>query len=80
MTSKIRRWGNSLALRIPHAIAELSSLKQDSEVEIQVVDNKLVIEVVKKEKLRLEDLLAKITPANLHEAVDTGEPRGNEAW
>lgn len=79
MTLRIRKWGNSLALRIPHAIAELSSLRQDSEVEIQVVGNKLVIEVVR-EKLRLEDLLAKVTPENIHGETDWGAPVGNESW
>lgn len=80
MTTRVKKWGNSLALRIPHAIAELSSLRQDSEVEIQVVGKKLIIEIVKKTPLRLEDLLKKVTRENIHAEIDTGASVGNEAW
>ena len=80
MTLRVRKWGNSLALRIPKTIAELSSIKQDSEVEIRIVDNKIVIEPTHKKKTVLKDLLARITPDNLHDEIDTGSPRGRETW
>lgn len=32
MTTQVRKWGNSLAIRIPSHIAEMLSIKQGSEL------------------------------------------------
>lgn len=76
----IKKWGNSLAVRIPKKIAELSDIHQNSKVQVEVEDKKLILKPVKGRKLKLEDLLLKITPKNLHSEVDTGSPRGREVW
>ena len=43
MRARIRRWGNSLALRIPKAFAEEASLEDESVVDLKVVNGKLVV-------------------------------------
>jgi antitoxin MazE len=38
MLTKVQKWGNSLALRIPKAFALDAGLEDDSAVEISLVD------------------------------------------
>ena len=80
MEMRIKKWGNSLALRIPRAYANEVGLAQDTPVEMTLEAGRLVITPITDSKLRLNDLLADITPDNIHHEVDTGEPMGNEIW
>lgn len=77
---RIQKWGNSLALRIPKSFAEEAGLERETPVEMTVTDGKLVIAPAIRTKLTLEQLLAKITPENLHREVDTGARMGTETW
>ena len=36
MRTKAQKWGNSLAVRIPKAIADQAGVREDDEVEIEV--------------------------------------------
>ncbi len=80
MITRIQRWGNSLALRIPKSFATEIGLNQDSSVEISLMDGRLVVVPVAKQKLTLEKLLAQVTDQNLHREVDTGVTVGRETW
>ena len=80
MHAQIKKWGNSLALRIPKPLAEQLSIKSDTEVEIQIVDDQLMIKPLPEPELTLENLLAQITAENLHDEVDTGTAVGGEVW
>ncbi len=75
MDIQIKKWGNSLALRIPQKIAELSHIKENSMIELQVKEGTIIL---KAKDLTLEDLLAQITPENLHKEIDFGLPEGRE--
>jgi antitoxin MazE len=46
MLTKVQKWGNSLALRIPKAFALDAQLKNDSVVEVSLVDGQIVIKPV----------------------------------
>lgn len=80
METRVQKWGNSLAVRIPKAFAEETFLSEDSTVEMTVQEGALVIVARRKHKVTLEKLLSGITRENLHSEVSTGEPAGNEAW
>ncbi len=80
MKTRVQKWGNSLALRIPKAFAEEVGLEKETTVEVSLEDGKLVISPVGRQKPTLEELLAQITPENLHGEVDYGPPVGNEIW
>ena len=80
MQTRIHRWGNSLALRIPRTFAAEVGLSHDALVEISLVDGKLVIAPVREPAPTLDQLLAGITDDNLHAGIDTGPAVGNEAW
>ena len=79
MKSRIQQWGNSLALRIPKSIAQSIHISANTEVSLELEDNRLVI-VVTPQFPTLEDLLNDITPENMHSEISTGLAIGNEAW
>ena len=80
MKTRIQKWGNSLALRIPKSFANEVGLEQDSPVEMSLEDGKLVIEAAPKSKLSLRRLLAQVTKDNRHAELDTGSAAGREIW
>jgi antitoxin MazE len=80
MKTRVQKWGNSLALRIPKSFANEVGLQRETSVEVSMSDGKLVVTPVSKPKPTLKQLLAKITKDNLHHEVDTGVAVGNEVW
>ncbi len=80
MRTRVQKWGNSLALRIPKPLADQAHITQGSLVEIKVVDDVLRIELVAPEAYTLDALLEGITEENIHEEIDTGEAQGKEVW
>jgi len=80
MRTRIQKWGNSLALRIPKAFATEVQLAQDALVEVSLEDGKLVVSPVLEPSFTLEELLAKVTKKNIHREVDSGSAVGKEAW
>lgn len=75
MQARIRKWGNSLGVRIPQGVAERSRLADGTPVEIFIHHQDVVI---RPQRLILDDLLAKVTPANCHAAAEWGSPQGQE--
>lgn len=76
--SKLGRWGNSFAVRIPaHLIKELE-LSEGETLLIEVQGKEMVVKPDKGN--RLEDLIGEITPQNVHGEVDWGKREGNEVW
>lgn len=69
MIATIQKWGNSLALRIPHAVAKQIQVKEGDPVTLKVGASGLTVKAVPK-KLKLDDLLDQVTPENLHPATD----------
>lgn len=80
MQTKIQKWGNSLALRIPKTFASDAKLENNSLVNITLTDGQIVIEPIEQSEWTLEELLSGINENNLHSEVDTGEVTGNEIW
>lgn len=80
MLTKIQKWGNSLALRIPKAFAVDAELENDSVVEVLLVDGQIVIKPVARPQWSLEQLLVGVNSDNLHHEMDTGDAIGNENW
>ncbi len=78
MKVRVRKWGNSLAVRLPKTIAGESDWNEGSMVDIRAVRGKLVIAPVKQVQYTLDALLDGVTPANIHDEWKTGSPRGKE--
>lgn len=79
MKTKVQKWGNSLALRIPKSFAAETSLEPDTEVDLSLVEGRLVITPVGAD-YSLEQLLEGVTEENIHAELNTGPSVGNEAW
>jgi len=75
MLTTIQRWGNSLAVRIPKPFALQTALEENSEVDIAVEGNRIIVSAAKKE-WRLEELVSRITRRNSHREIGWG----GEAW
>ena len=80
MITRVQKWGNSLALRIPKSFAAEAKLGEDTAVKLSVVKGKLVIQPVAPAPLKLSELLAAVTEENLHGEWETGSAVGREAW
>jgi antitoxin MazE len=75
MRVRVQKWGNSLARRIPRSYAAATSLNPGAEVDLTLEDGRLVATPVTATRYRLEDLLAEVTPENIHGEVDAGPNR-----
>jgi len=80
MRTRVQRWGNSLAVRIPKSFAVELELDHDSEVDLALVNGQLTVMPVAVPSFSLDELLQQITDSNLHQEVDTGASVGQEAW
>lgn len=79
MRARVQKWGNSLALRIPKAAAEACSLENGAEVDLTLEDGRLVVAAIPP-RYTLEELLAGVTPENLHGEIGPQGSVGQEAW
>ena len=77
--TRIQKWGNSLGLRIPRSFAHEARVDQGSAVDLSVRGGRLIIVPLKPGRWRLEALLARITPGNLHTEMLGDEPVGRES-
>ena len=80
MRTRVQKWGNSLALRIPKSLAGELGLSEASAVDVSVANGKLVIVPMFDPEATLEELLAQVTEDNLHGEIDTGPTTGRETW
>jgi antitoxin MazE len=80
MKTRVQKWGNSLALRIPKSFASEVGLECNAPVEISLVDGSLVVKPDVQAAPSLDQLLAQVTEDNLHHEIDTGRAVGDEAW
>lgn len=80
MQTQIRKWGNSLGLRIPQALAEDLEIKDGSIVKLSSQNGKLEVAPIYPKKYSLKELLDKITEDNIHGEIKSGSAKGKEIW
>lgn len=78
LRATVGKWGNSAAVRIPATLLAQANLTDKQAIDLVLSDGKITLEPVTKQELNLEDLLAQITPSNLHAEVEFGKPIGKE--
>lgn len=79
MTTTIKKWGNSLGVRIPQHIAQELDMTDGCHITIKL--NEGVIQISKvQETDTLESLLSGITDQNQHREIFDSAPEGNEVW
>jgi antitoxin MazE len=79
MTTRVGKWGNGLAVRIPGTYAKELDLEEGAELEVSRVEGALLLRP-RKHQYTIEKLLAQIKPENIHGETDWGPPAGREAW
>ena len=80
MKTRVQKWGNSLALRIPKSFAVEAGLRANAAVELSLVEGTLVVQAVDPQDLTLDELLRGVTDDNLPRDWDTGPAVGKEVW
>ena len=80
MRVQVQKWGNSLALRIPKPFAEDVGVNEGTLVDVSVTDGRLMAEPVSFRRVRLDDLLRRVTKRNRHGETATGRAVGRETW
>jgi antitoxin MazE len=61
MRSRVQKWGNSLALRIPKSFANEIGLAENSSIQVMIKEGALIVTPDREPEWRLEDLLEKVT-------------------
>ncbi len=79
MVTSIQRWGNSLAIRIPKAFAAQAQLSENSDVDISLEGDRIVVTPARRQ-WTLRQLVERITPANRHREIRWGDRTGKETW
>jgi antitoxin MazE len=80
MQTTIRKWGNSLGLRIPRSFAAEAQVEEGATVDLSIEDGRLLVRPLRVRKYSLNGLLRKVSRRNLHREVATGRAVGREAW
>jgi antitoxin MazE len=80
MITKVQKWGNSLAVRIPRSVAQDTALSSGKAVDVAVQDGRIVIVPAPQRRFCLDDLLKGITARNRHAEIATGAAVGREVW
>ena len=78
MTAIIHKWGNSLAVRLPKALADEVQVHEGAKVELVATPEGVLVKTKRRRRYRLSDLLAGITPDNVHPETDWGRSVGKE--
>lgn len=78
-TLTVQQWGNSLAVRIPAAVARSARFKVGQPVEVSAHDSNVLVKAVGKPKLTLAQKLAAFDPALHGGEVMVAAAFGNEA-
>ena len=79
MQTVIKKWGNSLALRLPqHLVADLH-IMEGATVSLSIEDESLIVRPTRK-RYKLADLLAAHRKDANRTETDWGKPVGDEVW
>lgn len=76
----LKKWGNSLAVRLPKEITSSVDLHENSKVKLSIVNGNIVATPIKESKITLDDILLGVTPENYGKVIDLGVPVGKEIW
>jgi antitoxin MazE len=71
-------WGDSVALCLPRDLAEKIHATAGSHVDLAIEDGKVILTPIEARTYTLDELLAGMTPENLHGEISTGRAVGNE--
>ena len=79
MKTSVKKWGNSMAVRIPALVAKDLQIRDGAIMEISVDAGKIILKPEKKSAVDLNKLLSKVNSSNIHGETDTGKSVGRES-
>lgn len=77
-TLKLQQWGNSLAVRIPAAVARSARLRIGQPVEVSAQESNVLVKAIGEPRLTLAQKLAAFDPARHGGEVMATKAVGNE--
>ena len=80
METKIQKWGNSLAVRLPKAITKKFAFRKGSSVIVTEEHKRIIIEPRVRIQVSLRDMVRHITSQNIHDEAPWGDAHGREVW
>jgi antitoxin MazE len=79
MELSIKKWGNSLGVRLPKSISNHLGIKEGSIITMSINNDSIEIKKSTSD-YSLSEMLSEINSDNLHKEIDTLEPVGLEIW
>lgn len=76
METKVAKWGNSYAVRIPKEIIEKMQLRENSALYLNATHDSVII----KKKSRKDELLELLSSTSKEKPLFEDKPHGKEAW
>ena len=76
----ISKWGNSLAIRIPQAIAKEARLNEGDSLALDLDRDGSIVLRPTRRRYELSELVSRITSKNRHRETEWGQPQGEESW
>ncbi len=73
----VKKWGNSLAVRLPQAVVREANISLEQEVRVTASGGKIIIEPAQP-SFDIDDLVRAITPENRHDLLIPSAARGAE--
>lgn len=80
MATKIQKWGNSLAVRIPKELAKEVHLREGSAVSFSTEGESIILHSRKKPHYSLAELLRPGSKGRRRKEYDWGKTVGKELW
>ena len=78
--TRVSRWGNRLAVRIPKAIVKEAHLAEGDRLSLDIASDGGIVLHSTRRRYALRQLVSRITPRNRHGETDWGAPTGLEFW
>ena len=80
MESKVKKWGNSLGIRIPKSFTDQVGITNGSSIDITIEGDKITIAPILRKDESINELLSLVTEDNVPYEIKTDGPVGNEIW
>jgi len=77
-SAQVVKWGNSLAVRIPKAIAEEAGVREGDAIGIEAREGHIQLQRRREQIPSLRELVSQITSKNRYRELETGSFRGKE--
>ena len=80
METKVKKWGNSLGVRIPKSFSTQAGITEGSSIEIKIDGDTITIVPKHKNEYSIDELISLISEDNVHYEIKMDGPIGNEIW